>query len=268
MSSSQQKTLDDFLELRSRNAVTHVIRAIVEIGVVESLRNGQKTSAQLADELKLNPLVLNQMLAVAEKTELIERYGEDYALSRIAKLIPREFLDFGDNYWQHLTFYARTGAPLPICEEVPISDRDFTIEKASEEWTTTPVALTAAQVLGLGTQRTGMRILEIASGSGIFGVTLAHSDPESSLVLADEKVELTRAEKTVQSVEISNRAKLVPVNNPIYIEPTQELQPGSFDLVILAGQIQRMTGGECQRIFQVIEKLLDHQGEIALIDVF
>ena len=269
MSSSQQKTLQDFVQLKNRNALTHVLRALVELGVIKQLKNGQQTAEQLAKELNCYPAVLGQLLDVASHSELIEKYGDDYALSTIARLIPERFLDFGDEHWQHLTFYCQTGAPLPICEEIDLSDLDYLVNKASEEWMLTPAALTAAEVLDLKQTRQGSTILEIGCGSAVFGVTLAHSDPTSRLTLVDTAFGLDRAKRTVESVGLQERVEYIYAEEwERKLEEVNELKGRSFDIVLLATQIHRMTAGDCSRFFQSIAPLIKASCELVLIDTF
>jgi 2-polyprenyl-3-methyl-5-hydroxy-6-metoxy-1,4-benzoquinol methylase len=268
MSSSQQKTLEDFIALQNRNAISHAIRAVVELGVIAELRNGQRTAEQLAKELNVYPFALKQLLDLVANTELLEKYGDDYALSTIARLIPEPFLDFGDHHWKHLSLYVKTGAPLPICDEVPINDGDFVINKASEEWTLTPAALTAVKALDMQNTRKGASILEIGCGSGVFGVTLAHSDPSSNVVLLDNEYGLERAKTTVESIELQSQVSYVENEDPFNLENVPELSGKKFDLVMVANRIHRLTGGECQRLFQQIRELLSDSGELAIIDIF
>lgn len=267
MSSSQQKTLEDFIQLENRNAISHVIRTLVDLGVIERLREGQRTTEQLAAELKIFPFALKQLLDVGVQTELIEKYGEDYALTTIARLIPERFLDLGDRHWQHLKLYAQTGAPLPICDEVAETDRDYIEHKSSEEWTWTPAALTAAKALDMGGVRKGISILEVNCGSAVFGVTLAHADEGSRLTLVDDSIGIERAQTTVKSVGLEN-VTYVTTDNTTEFASLAELKDREIDLVILAGQVHRMTGGDCQRLFQEIYSLMGANSELAVIDVF
>ena len=79
---------------------------------IGALREGQQTAEQLAKVLEVYPEALKQLLDVVAGSELIEKYGDDYALSPIARLIPDRFYDFGDEHWQHLKLFVKTGAPL------------------------------------------------------------------------------------------------------------------------------------------------------------
>jgi len=268
MSSAQQKTLEDFIELKNRNALAHAIRATIDLGVVAVLRNGQRTAEQLATELNVFPDALKRLLNVVAETELIEKYGEDYALAPITRLIPELYLDFGDSYWKHLTLHVKTGAPLPICDEIEITDFDHSLNKASEEWMLTPAALSAAQALDLGKSRRALRILEVGCGSAVFGATLTHSDPNAVITLVDDKPNLERAKTTIQSVGLENKVTYIESDSLDDLGAIPELQGETYDLVLVAGLIHRKTGGECQRMFSQLYPLVKPDRELAIVDVF
>ena len=268
MSSSQQKTLEDFIQLQNRNAMLHAIRAAVELGVIGALRNGQKTAEQLATELEVYPDALKQLLEVVAGSELVEKWGDDYALAPIARLIPDRFYDFGDEYWKHLPLYVKTGAALPICDEIPLTDLDYAVNKASEEWTLTPTALTAAKVLDMGKTRRGVRILEIGCGSAVFGATLAHSDPDAVISLLDDSFGLQRAKQTVESIGLDRKVSYIEYKSLDDLDSVPELKGETFDLVLLAGQIHRRTASECKQLFSQLFSLVKPERELAIIDVF
>ena len=113
MSDSQIKALLAHYRLHNRNAVTHVIRSAVSLGIIEALADGQKTLEQLADQLELQAEPLALLMRVLVETELVEQYGDDFALSTVARLIPRELRDFGDFHWSHLGDFVRSGVNLP-----------------------------------------------------------------------------------------------------------------------------------------------------------
>lgn len=268
MSSTQQKTLEDFVELQNRNALAHAIRAAVSLGVIKALREGQRTAEQLATELQVHPEAFKQLLNVVVGSELIEKYGDDYALSPIARLIPDRFYDFGDEHWKYLDFFVKTGAPLPICDEIPLFDIDYVVNKASEEWMLTPTALIAAKVLDMGKSRRAARILEIGCGSAVFSATLAHSDPNSVISLLDRAVGLERAKQTVSSIGLEHKVTYIEADSLGSLDTVPELKGETFDLVLISGQIHRMTFGECQRLFLQVYPLVKPDREFAIIDVF
>lgn len=268
MSTAQQKTLEDFLELQKRSAVSHAIKAAVELGVIRALREGQRTATQLAKSLNVYPEALTQLLEVVAETELLEKYGEDYALSNVARLIPDAYMDLGESHWQHLAFYVRTGAPLPICEEIPATDSDYVINKSTEEWTLTPAALSAAKALDLVKSRRGIRMLELGCSSAVFGATLAHSAPDAVITLVDDAPSLSRARTTVESIGLERKVTFVEADSIDDLTNIPELVGETFDLVLLAGRVNRMTLGDCRRLFTQIYPLTKPDRELAIIDVF
>ncbi len=112
MSNSQIPALEEYVQLFDRNAVVHDIRSAVELGVISSLSTGQKTSAQMAQELELDQNALELLLTVLSRTELVEKYQDDYALPPVARLIPDQFMDFGNLHWQYLSDFVRSGSRL------------------------------------------------------------------------------------------------------------------------------------------------------------
>lgn len=268
MSTAQQKTLEDFIQLQNRNAISHAIRATVELGVIDALREGQKSAEQLASQLDVQPIELQRLLNVVVTTELIEKYGDDYALSTVARLIPTRFYDFGDEHWKHLTAHVRTGTPLPKRDGIALTDTDYSLNKASEEWTLTPAALTAIQALDIGNSRKGLNILEVNCGSAVFGAALAHSDPSSTITLVDNEFELQRAKTTVTSVGLEDRVTYIQTDTDSDLSQIAQLKDQTFNLVIVAGHLHRKSLEQCKALIKQLHDVMDVNNELVLIDVF
>ena len=263
MANSQFKAVADYMRLYDRNALSHSIRTAVRIGLLEALEEGQKDLEQLVAETSTNQDVLKLLLDVLVNTELVEQYAELYALSTVARLVPRQFADFGDLYWCHLENFVRSGVSLPEHDELPHKQSDYLASSSATEWLMTPAAIDAAQVLDIGKTRTGLRILEIGCGSGIFGSTFVHRDADSQLVLLDDKAGLKRAEKTIESVGAQNRVQYVESD---YMEMELDHQP--FDMVVAAGIAHRHSEQQCQEMFKSVYKHLKPAGEFVVVDIF
>ena len=268
MSTAQQKTLEDFIHLQNRNALSHSIRAAVELGVIRALREGQKTAEQLSSELEVDPKALTRLMDVLTTSELIEKYGENYALSMLATLIPDQFFDFGDQHWRHLATHVKTGVPLPAQKGIATTDFDYCLNKASEEWTLTPTALSAAQVLDLGNSRRGLKILEIGCGSAVFGATLAHADSESVVSLLDDELGLERARKTVENIGLEQQFNYIEADPRGNLTDVPELSDQMFDLVLMVGQIHQRSPQECQELFAQLHSVIKPDCELVLVDIF
>lgn len=262
MSDSQIKALMAHYELFNRNALTHVIRAAVSLGIIDALQEGQKTAEQLADELNLKPRPLQLMMDVLALTELIEKYDDDFALSTVARLIPREMMDFGDFHWSHLADFVKTGVNLHDDENVPATNADYMKTASASQWLWTPAALDAARVLDIGNSRTGLRILDVGCGTAVFSVTMAHRDPESRLTLLDTSSGLRHARKTVESMNLEDRVQMIDAD---YLDVDLDDQ---FDLIVMGGLLHRHSREECVRLFEMAKNHLKSKCELAVIDIF
>ncbi len=260
---SQLNALTDFVRLQNRNALSYAIRTAFMLGVFEVLDSGQKNADQIATATGTDRKMMQLLLDVLINSELLEKYGDDYALSAVARLVPKQFMDFGDLYWCHLENFVRTGQPLPDNDRVPHTEADFLASAAANEWMMTPASIDAARVLDIGLTRTGLRILEIGCGSAVFGSTLIHRDLDSRLVLLDTAANLKRARKTIESIGADDR---VQYEEGSYLEFKLEHQP--FDLIVAAGILHRHTEAECKQIFANVRSHLKTGAEFVLVEIF
>jgi phospholipid N-methyltransferase len=273
---SQNQTLADFVTLKNRAGLTHAIRAATELGIFKALVDGQKTAEQLAAAIKADPSRVAALMNVLVQSELIEKYENDYALATLAHLIPETFFDFGDSHWQHLADNVRSGKSIGTGED----DQDFLIQQASEEWMLAPAALTVAQALDIGKTRKGLKILELGCGSAVFGATLAHADPSSSLTLVDTKPEIARAQTTIDAVQVASRTTLIEADDWQNIEiidlsgddvdDDSALVPQPvFDLIIVSQKIHLDSLRSQTALMKKIGALLlNRGGELVIVDVF
>ena len=279
--SSQNKTIADFAALKNRAGLTHAIRAATELGIFKALTAGQRTAKELATEINAQPAAVAALMKVIARSELIEQYDDDFALSTLARLIPEPYFDFGDSHWQQLVQHVRTGQPIQAgSEDKPSGNMDYLIQQASEEWMLTPTALVVAQALDLGRSRTGLNILELGCGSAVFGATLAHADPTSMLTLVDTPPEIARAKSTCESVQILSRTALIQAqqwrdvevidlaDTPDDDDSAMVAQP-TFDLVIVHKKIHLLGLNETAALMKKLGALLlKRGGELAIIDIF
>lgn len=263
MPNSQLKTIDTYISLMNTNGAAHVLRTAIRLGVVDALMEGQKTVEQLAEACGLKPQPLEWLLAVACQTGLIERYGDDYALSQVGRMLPTEFRDLGDRYWQYLEGYVRTGRRIPDDVEIPQHDGDYLAEAAASEWMVTPAALEAIQILDVPASRSGKRILEIGAGSAVFGLAILHHDPTSNLTALDTEQNLGRAAKTAGAIGKQETVQFIAADYR-----TAEIPAKQFDLILIENVLHRETLTTVQAMLKQIHQGLSSGGEVAILDVF
>jgi C-methyltransferase len=263
MSNPQLHSIETYHRLMNINGASHVLRTTVRLGIIDALVHGQKTAIQLKEicNLKLEPLEL--LLAVACQTGLIEKYGDDYALSQTGRLLPSDFRDLGDHYWQYLENFVRSGQRIPDDEEIPQQDGDYLTEMASAEWIMTPAALAAIEILDIPQTRHGKRILQIGAGAAVFGMAILHHDPTSHLTALDTKQNLKRAERTAESID-----KLESVDFLEGDYRSMSFPAECFDMVILENILHRERLDTVNSLLERINDSLRTHGEVVILDVF
>jgi ubiquinone/menaquinone biosynthesis C-methylase UbiE len=127
----------------------------------------------------------------------------------------------------------------------------------------TPAALDAVQLLGIGSERQGLDIVELAAGSAVWSLAIAHRDPRCRLTLVDHPHALAAARSHAQAIGLGDRVTWVEGDYR-----TVDLPPDRYDLAILAGAIQLETLEDSTPCFRRIHQWLRRGGEIAVISAF
>ena len=276
MSNLQIKTLEEFVRLQQNTASLHVAKTGLRLGIIKQLASGQQPADQVAASLQLDPSATRLLLQAMCETGLVERYGADFALSQMARLLPN-LQSLEDDHWLRLEQFVREGRLHDsVTDSVPMGARieqaatklQQAISKSSivndhQQWMQAPAAIDAAQVLDFGRSRRGLRVLEIGGGSAVFSATLAHRDPDSRFVLVDVASNLARARYTTVSVGLENQFDFIECDP---LAPTME--PQSFDLILVAGQLHCLTEQVCKNWIACLAGALKPTGELVVVDWF
>ena len=85
--SAQERTLGLYHQLMQINAASHLIRTLRELGLLDALRERQRTLNQLCSPRSLDSRLVSEILDAAVSIGIVEQYDEDFALSRAAHLL-------------------------------------------------------------------------------------------------------------------------------------------------------------------------------------
>lgn len=258
MSDFQDRTIQELYKLKRRGAQWNAIRVAGEVGIFGELDSGQKTVKHLTDTLSLNEEAVGRLMKVLVQTEMVEQYGEEFALTTLGNLIPVAMRDFAAPSWERLADHLKTGES--------IDDPNWAAEYNAREWTMTPAAINAMKCLDIGKTRKGLRILDVGCGSGVFGVALAHRDPTTRLTFLDTAGQLKRAKETMESVGVEAEVLWAECDPTTELRMFEATEP--FDLIFVANRVHRMNVMEQEAMYMKLHSLLKPEGELALIDVF
>jgi len=176
-------------------ANSQILDAALEFDFFTLVHKGFHTAEEVAREARTDPratrIVLDSLLALA----LVEKRDGRYTLAPISEafLVRGKTSYVGDfrhvalslwNGMAHLKETLKTGKPLGRMDT----------GDALEVWEklvlgiiviVEPAAKALCDALGIGTERKGMRVLDIAGGSSIFGMTILGRDPSAQVTQLD-----------------------------------------------------------------------------------
>jgi protein-L-isoaspartate O-methyltransferase len=253
MANTQLKTIEEFVRFQNALSTYHVIQLGFQLGVVRLLTAGQKTSTQVAAELKLDPWKTELLCSALCETGLLERYDDDFALSAMGRLVVDDDIDV--KYRGALESF--------VADSSQFSRDTIATVLQNHEWTQTPAAMNAAEVLDIGRTRRGFRILEIGGGAAVFSSAFAHRDPDCQVTLIDTAENLQKSMTTVDSIGIAGQFETL-VGDVLNPQPPA----GAFDLIVTVGLLHDLSEAACAGWVAKLVAGLKPEGELALIDCF
>lgn len=259
--SAQDRTLDQYHELMQVNAVSHIIRSGRELGIFAELGGGQRTIEQLCESLALEPGPAALLLDALSAVGVVQKYGEDLALSPAAQLLCQYDSDLGDRRWIRLSDQVRQSPE----GEAEVSDQQHFDSIAATQWIHTPAAMQAAEILDIGgeDELSGPAILDLGCGSAVWSCAMAHRDSQATVTAVDTPAALAAATSTAESIEIGDRFRTVP-GDPDEVQ----LPESGFDLVLLPQRLHALDDRGAERLVARAVAATAPGGRIVVIDLF
>ncbi len=257
---AQDQTLAHYHHLMQINAASHLIRSARCLGMLDALREGQKSLPQLAKALSVPTHPLDLLLNALVTIGMVEQYQEDYALSRTGQLLCQYDEDLGDQTWERLVDLVR-GPSSRESHDDQLQHRRV----AATQWIHTPAAIQAAEILDIGGDESGkaFRILDLGCGSAVWSCAMAHRDPEATISAVDEADALIAARSTADSIELGERFETITC-----LPSEADLPAEHFDLVLIAQQIGYLGHAEAESLLQRAIAAARPGAKIAVIDLF
>ena len=254
------RTIDLYGHLMQINASSHLLRTARRVGVIDELRSGQRTLDELCQAKFLNrdatELLLDALVAIG----VVEKYGEDYAISQAGRLLNQYDQDLGDDFWETLPGLLTGATPREAIDARPMEHRD-----TATQWTQTSAAMQAAEILDVGgeSSASGMRILDVGCGAAVWSSAIAHRDPESTVVAIDHEEVRTAACNTADSISLGERFEF-RAGDP----RTVELETDQYDLALIATRLHQMDDDAAATVLARTADAVRPGGRVAVIDLF
>jgi hypothetical protein len=190
-----EPSLEKIMETSFAHAATRVLVAGVDLEVFTHIANGNHTAADIAKaadasqrgiEILINSLASMNFITKSNGTYDLNALSEKF----LVKGTPAYFGDFVKNIdsfwepWGDLTSVVRTGRPFQKVDK--IQGVEFFQKLVSPLFVMSyPCAKAAAEILGVGSAWKALNVLDVAAGSGAWGIAFAQSDPSTKVTAQD-----------------------------------------------------------------------------------
>jgi ubiquinone/menaquinone biosynthesis C-methylase UbiE len=198
-----------------------VIAAAVNNGVFDSLKDGPKTAAQLSKETGASQRGLRMIMNALVGLELLKKNGDQYSLApeseafllsnkpgslagffglNIMQLVPK---------WAQLDEVVRTGRPATAVNRESEGTEFFSglVENIM------PMSAASAQALAdhlkLAGAKQPIQVLDVAAGSGIWGIVLAQKSPLVRVAAVDWSGMIPTTKRITQKFGVADRFKFI-----------------------------------------------------------
>ncbi len=262
---------DQLMQMGMSYTSSRVLAAGVQLDVFSPLASGPKTAADLARSVGASERGLRMLLDALTGLRLLTKDGGRYQLTpAAAQYLVRSSPDYlgailEDNSlweaWGHLVEAVRTGKPPRRVERQAEAEKFFPVLIRSLHVLNHEPARRAAQALGAGGTRHGLRVLDVACGSGVWGIAVAEADRTAAVTLHDFPGVLEHARQYVQRHGIAERCNYLAGDLKAVDFGTDR-----YDVALLGNIVHSEGEHSARDLFQRLHRALRPHGQLAIID--
>ncbi|MHC4607756.1 MAG: class I SAM-dependent methyltransferase [Planctomycetota bacterium] len=262
---------DPIFEILGGYRLSAALWSAMQLGLFTSISKGKKTAEAIASDVGAASRGVRILLDALLITRLVTKKGSSYSLSALAKhyLVEGEPDYMGDEAFLHvhpdiwsafatLAGAARKGGsvvePNAQSPEQPYWE-DFarrTVDAARRS------AAKMMEVLRIGPGAGPMKVLDVACGSGMYGVAVAEANPDAEVTLQDRADVLAHTRRNVAATDVADRVR--------YLEGDffDADLGGPYDLVLISHLLRHFGKQECGKLVKRLAKAMRRGGRFLL----
>ncbi len=255
-------------------ARTRILSTAIDLEIFTHISKGKKTLPELAQVTKTQgralEIILNTLCAMGYLQKKDRRY-ELTSLSRFF-LVKGKKMYYGDyvkhtdlswDPWLKLTEVIRSGKPSLPAGTAEKDGFDYYQQLVPLLFNTTHlVAVAGAKALGIGGKLKGLKIIDVGTGSGAWGIAMAQEDPSCHVYGVDDEKVLEQTKRHVEQLRLEKQFHYIPAN----IEQ-DVLGKDEYDLAILSYVCHGEGEKKSKEILSRIYKVLKKEGRIVICEV-
>lgn len=264
--------LEQIMQMNFSFAPSCVMTAALRLGLFSHLAAGAGTAAEVARAAGASERGTRMLLDALTGFGLLTKSGARYELTPHARqYLVRESPDYAGGLaetggmieaWTHLDECVRTGRPVHRVETQERAEEFFPMLVRTLHVVNREPARRTAEALGAGTEQKGLRVLDVAAGSGVWGIAFAEADPSARVTAQDFPGVLPTTREYVRRHGLEDRFDFLAGD-------LKEVDFGEsqYDVALL-GNIVHSEGEESSReLFRRLHRALRPGGRIVIIDM-
>jgi ubiquinone/menaquinone biosynthesis C-methylase UbiE len=253
-------------------APSFVLTAAVELDVFSHIAGGHKTAAEVARAAGASERGTRMLLDALAGLDLLAKRDGSYELGPLAaEYLVRSRPDYIGavmesggmvDCWSRLSDAIRSGKAAREVNQEEEAERFFPILIRSLHVFHRQSARRLAEALGAARTRAGLHALDVACGSGVWGIAIAEADPRSRVTAQDFPNVLDIAREYTQRHGVGAQFDFLPgdLNETDFGE-------NRYDLALL-GHLVHAIGEEASRaLFRKLHRALKPGGRVAILDM-
>lgn len=256
------EALETYFALMNMNGASRIFRTANELGIFDALGAGPATAAEVAQARALQERPLRLLLDALCAIGTLNRDEDIYSAAPVMQFLAGNYRNLSDEYWDYLPQFLQSGIPLAEMDSVEQSADQYEKQVTALAWMMTPAAEALATMLGLGSARKSLRILDVGAGSAIWSLTCARHDAGTTVTASDWPVIVEIAAGFARQMGLEDRFAAIPGN---YHEA--DLGEEAFDLAIIANVTHIETPDGNRDLLRRIHAALKPDGEVVIVDV-
>lgn len=263
---------DQLMQLGMSFMASRVLAAGVRLRVFAHLAAGPAGAGEVARTAGASERGMAMLLDALTALELLSKDGGRYRLTPAAEqyLVPDRPDYMGailedDTLWQawtRLDEAVRTGRPTRGVDNQAQAEKFFPVLIRSLHVLNREPARRAAQALGTGSSRRGLRVLDVACGSGVWGIAVAEADLDAALTLQDFPGVLEHTREYVRRHGLTGRCDYLPGD-------LKKVDFGveRFDVALLGNIVHSEGEASSRDLFRRLHRALRPGGRLAVIEL-
>ncbi len=261
------------LETLNAHQQSAALRGAIELEVFTRIAQGHRTAASLAERCEADTRAMRILCDYLVVHEFLTKERDEYGLTPMAAV----FLDKrSPGYMGGIARFVNSPDQLHAFHDVAelvrrgttLLDRDGTTAAEYEGWIDfarcmVPMMMPAAEHIGLlaAELKSGpIRVLDVAAGHGMFGISVAKANPKASIVALDWEMVLEVAKQNATAAGIHDRYSLLPGD-------AMSVRFGKgFDIVLLTNFLHHFDRATCESVMRKTHECLNDDGCVITLE--